>query len=71
MPESALKGLDIAGKTGTAQVAEVGKDSGKKRTMRGSSAIAPAYKPEISVHSPDRELRFRCGECGSGGKSHL
>ncbi len=45
----ALKGFDIAGKTGTAQVTEVGKDSGKNKDHSWFVSFAPAYKPEISV----------------------
>jgi penicillin-binding protein 2 len=45
----ALKGFDIAGKTGTAQVTEVGKDSGKNKDHSWFVSYAPAYKPEISV----------------------
>jgi penicillin-binding protein 2 len=45
----ALKGFDIAGKTGTAQVTEVGKDSGAKKDHSWFVSFAPAYKPEISV----------------------
>jgi cell division protein FtsI/penicillin-binding protein 2 len=36
----ALKGFDIAGKTGTAQVTEVGKDFGENtKTIHGSSVL--------------------------------
>jgi len=45
----AIKGFDIAGKTGTAQVTEVGKDSGKNKDHSWFVSFAPAYKPEISV----------------------
>lgn len=40
---------EIAGKTGTAQVTEVGKDSGKNKDHSWFVSFAPAYKPEISV----------------------
>lgn len=40
---------EIAGKTGTAQVAEVGKDVGKNKDHSWFVSFAPAYKPEISV----------------------
>jgi penicillin-binding protein 2 len=45
----AMKGWDIAGKTGTAQVAEVGKDTGGNKDHAWFVSFAPAYKPEISV----------------------
>ncbi len=45
----AIKGFDIAGKTGTAQVSEVGKDVGKNKDHSWFVSFAPAYKPEISV----------------------
>ena len=45
----ALKGFDIAGKTGTAQVTEVGKDKGKNKDHSWFVSFAPAYKPEIAV----------------------
>lgn len=44
-----IPGFDIAGKTGTAQVAEVGKDTGKNRDHSWFVSFAPAYKPEMSV----------------------
>ncbi|MGI8494335.1 MAG: penicillin-binding protein 2 [Pyrinomonadaceae bacterium] len=40
---------EIAGKTGTAQVASVGKDKGKLRDHSWFMSFAPAYKPEIAV----------------------
>lgn len=42
---------EIAGKTGTAQVAEVGKDKGGNRDHSWFVSFAPAFKPEISVIS--------------------
>jgi penicillin-binding protein 2 len=39
----------LAGKTGTAQVTEVGKDTGKLRDHSWFVSFAPAYKPEISA----------------------
>lgn len=45
----AMKGFEIAGKTGTAQVTEVGKDSGAKKDHSWFVSFAPAYQPEISV----------------------
>ncbi len=40
---------EIAGKTGTAQVAELGKDVGDKKDHAWFVSFAPAYKPELSV----------------------
>ncbi len=42
-------GFPIAGKTGTAQVAELGKDKGAKKDHAWFVGFAPAYNPEISV----------------------
>ncbi len=44
-----MPGFEIAGKTGTAQVAEVGKDSGANKDHSWFVSFAPAYKPEMSV----------------------
>ncbi|HBR58470.1 MAG TPA: hypothetical protein DEA22_13540, partial [Blastocatellia bacterium] len=44
-----IPGFDIAGKTGTAQVAELGKDVGDKKDHSWFVSFAPAYKPEIAV----------------------
>jgi len=44
-----IPGFDIAGKTGTAQVAELGKDVGGKKDHAWFVSFAPAYKPEIAV----------------------
>lgn len=44
-----MPGWDIAGKTGTAQVASLGKDSGKNKDHAWFDSFAPAYKPEIAV----------------------
>ncbi len=41
--------LEIAGKTGTAQVAEIGKDVGKNKDHAWFDSFAPADKPEIAV----------------------
>lgn len=41
--------FEIAGKTGTAQVAELGKDVGDKKDHAWFVSFAPAYKPELSV----------------------
>jgi penicillin-binding protein 2 len=44
-----IPGFDIAGKTGTAQVASLGKDVGAKKDHAWFVSFAPAYQPEISV----------------------
>ena len=45
----AIPGFDIAGKTGTAQVAVLGQDVGAKKDHAWFVSFAPAYKPEIAV----------------------
>jgi penicillin-binding protein 2 len=45
----AMAGFDIAGKTGTAQVVGLGKDSGKNKDHSWFVTYAPAYKPEIAM----------------------
>jgi penicillin-binding protein 2 len=42
-------GIDIAGKTGTAQVVGLGKDVGKNKDHSWFVSYAPAFKPEIAV----------------------
>ncbi len=44
-----IPGFDIAGKTGTAQVASLGKDVGANKDHAWFISFAPAYKPEIAV----------------------
>ena len=44
-----MAGFDIAGKTGTAQVVGLGKDTGKNKDHAWFVSYAPAYKPEISM----------------------
>ena len=44
-----MPNFEIAGKTGTAQVAELGKDVGGKKDHAWFVSFAPAYKPEIAV----------------------
>ena len=44
-----IPGFDIAGKTGTAQVASLGKDVGGNKDHAWFVSFAPAYKPEIAV----------------------
>jgi penicillin-binding protein 2 len=45
----AMPGFDIAGKTGTAQVVGLGKDTGKNKDHSWFVSYAPAYKPEIAL----------------------
>jgi penicillin-binding protein 2 len=44
-----MDGFDIAGKTGTAQVVALGKDTGKNKDHSWFVTYAPAYKPEIAM----------------------
>jgi penicillin-binding protein 2 len=44
-----MAGFDIAGKTGTAQVVGLGKDTGKNKDHAWFVSYAPAYKPEIAL----------------------
>ncbi|MFZ1702452.1 MAG: penicillin-binding protein 2 [Pyrinomonadaceae bacterium] len=44
-----MPNFEIAGKTGTAQVAQVGKDVGAKKDHAWFVSFAPAYKPEVAV----------------------
>ena len=44
-----MAGFDIAGKTGTAQVVGLGKDTGKNKDHAWFISFAPAYKPELAV----------------------
>ena len=44
-----LEGYSSAGKTGTAQVVGLGKDTGKNKDHSWFVSYAPAYKPEISL----------------------
>jgi penicillin-binding protein 2 len=44
-----MPNFEIAGKTGTAQVAELGKDVGQNKDHAWFVSFAPAYKPEIAV----------------------
>jgi penicillin-binding protein 2 len=46
-----MSNWEIAGKTGTAQVAELGKDVGHNKDHAWFVSFAPAYKPELSVIS--------------------
>jgi penicillin-binding protein 2 len=44
-----MAGFDIAGKTGTAQVVGLGKDTGANKDHSWFVSYAPAYKPEIAI----------------------
>ena len=44
-----MEGFDIAGKTGTAQVVALGKDTGKNKDHAWFVTYAPAYKPEVAM----------------------
>ncbi|HYY59437.1 MAG TPA: penicillin-binding protein 2 [Pyrinomonadaceae bacterium] len=44
-----MAGFEIAGKTGTAQVVGLGKDTGENKDHAWFVSYAPAYKPEIAV----------------------
>ncbi len=43
-----MAGFDVAGKTGTAQVVGLGKDTGENKDHSWFVSYAPAYKPEIA-----------------------
>jgi penicillin-binding protein 2 len=44
-----MANFDIAGKTGTAQVVGLGKDTGENKDHAWFVSYAPAYKPEIAA----------------------
>jgi penicillin-binding protein 2 len=44
-----MEGFDIAGKTGTAQVVSLGKDTGKNKDHSWFVSYAPAERPEIAA----------------------
>jgi penicillin-binding protein 2 len=44
-----VEGFDVAGKTGTAQVVGLGKDTGKNKDHSWFVSYAPAQKPEIAM----------------------
>ncbi|HVF55849.1 MAG TPA: penicillin-binding protein 2 [Pyrinomonadaceae bacterium] len=44
-----IAGFDVAGKTGTAQVVGLGKDTGKNKDHSWFVSYAPAFKPEIAM----------------------
>lgn len=45
----AIPGFDLAGKTGTAQVAELGQDKGHKKDHAWFVSFAPAWKPQVAI----------------------
>jgi cell division protein FtsI/penicillin-binding protein 2 len=47
--KAGIAGFSIAGKTGTAQVAALGKDKGKNKDHAWFVSFAPAENPEIAV----------------------
>ncbi len=44
-----IEGFDVAGKTGTAQVVGLGKDTGKNKDHSWFVSYAPAFKPEVAM----------------------
>ena len=44
-----VPGFDVAGKTGTAQVVGLGKDTGKNKDHSWFVSYAPAFKPEVAM----------------------
>ena len=60
--------LEIAGKTGTAQVAELGKDVGENKDHSWFVSFAPAYKPEISVIALIENSGFGGAHAGPASK---
>ena len=55
-----MAGFDIAGKTGTAQVVGLGKDTGKNKDHSWFVSYAPAYKPEIAMVALIDNSGFGC-----------
>jgi len=64
-----IPGFDIAGKTGTAQVAEVGKDVGANKDHSWFVSFAPAYKPEMSVIALIENSGFGAANAGPVAKA--
>ncbi len=60
--------LEIAGKTGTAQVASLGKDTGKNKDHAWFDSFAPAYKPEIAVVSLIENSGFGAANAGPAAR---
>ena len=60
--------LEIAGKTGTAQVASLGLDSGKNKDHAWFDSFAPAYKPEIAVVALIENSGFGAANAGPAAR---
>ena len=60
--------FDIAGKTGTAQVAQLGKDVGAKKDHAWFVSFAPAFKPEIAVIALIENVGFGGSHAGPVAK---
>ncbi len=63
-----MPNFEIAGKTGTAQVAEVGKDVGANKDHSWFVSFAPAYKPEISVIALIENSGFGAANAGPAAR---
>ena len=63
-----MPGWEIAGKTGTAQVASLGKDKGKLKDHAWFISFAPAYKPEIAVLALIENAGFGAANAGPAAK---
>lgn len=64
-----MANFEIAGKTGTAQVTEVGKDTGAKKDHSWFVSFAPAYKPEISVIALIENSGFGAANAGPAARA--
>jgi len=60
--------LEIAGKTGTAQVASLGKDSGKNKDHAWFDSFAPWDRPEIAVVSLIENSGFGAANAGPAAR---
>lgn len=60
--------FDIAGKTGTAQVAQLGKDVGSKKDHAWFVSFAPAFAPEIAVIALIENVGFGGSHAGPVAK---
>ncbi len=63
-----MPGWEIAGKTGTAQVASLGKDKGKLKDHAWFISFAPAYKPELAVLALIENAGFGAANAGPAAK---
>ncbi len=59
-----MTNLELAGKTGTAQVAVLGQDVGDKKDHSWFVSYAPAYKPEIAVIALIENAGFGASHAG-------